>query len=143
MCVHPLSGDMWVSVLGYVIDASTNPMVGWFEFHPGRDITTRNLMHFHDIPLDKNDDRQVFLENRFCITLLRTFSTTASFVCRGLPPYPLVSELTTDELDHITNWLDIYHIRKNLTLYPIVGYLKEFLDQQKSGVSTFTLPPRI
>ena len=64
---------MWVSILGYVIDASTNPMVGWFKYHPGRDITTRNLMHFHDIPLDKNDDRQVFLENRFCITLLQTF----------------------------------------------------------------------
>ena len=54
---HKSVNDTWVSIAGYVIDASTNPISKWFKIHRGRDITSRVLMHFHDIPLDKNDDR--------------------------------------------------------------------------------------
>ena len=50
---HTTDGDMWVSVLGYVVDVGKN----WFKIHRGRDITTRALMQFHDIPMDINDDR--------------------------------------------------------------------------------------
>ena len=52
---HTKDGDTWVSVLGYVIDVGTIPF--WFKVHKGRDITTRALMGFHDIPMDINDDR--------------------------------------------------------------------------------------
>ena len=61
---------------------------------------------------------------------------------RGKPPYPLLSDLNSDEVDHLSISMDMYHIRKNFTLYPIVGYLKEFLDQQNSGMTEFVLPPR-
>ena len=54
---HNSVNDTWVSIAGYVINASTNPISKWFKIHRGRDITSRALMHFHDIPLDKNDDR--------------------------------------------------------------------------------------
>ena len=64
------------------------------------------------------------------------------YFCRGKPPYPLLSELNSDEVDHLSISMDMYHIRKNLTSYPIVGYLKEFLDQQNSGMTEFVLPPR-
>lgn len=51
---HSEGDDVWVSVLGYVVQK--NPR---FKSHRGRDITTRALMHLYDIPLDYNDDRQV------------------------------------------------------------------------------------
>ena len=50
---HTTDGDTWVSILGYVIDVGKN----WFKIHRGRDITSRMLMQFHDIPMDINDDR--------------------------------------------------------------------------------------
>ena len=50
---HTTDGDTWVSILGYVIDVGKT----WFKIHRGRDITSRMLMQFHDIPMDINDDR--------------------------------------------------------------------------------------
>ena len=51
---HREENDTWVSVLGYVINVGT---IKWLKIHRGRDITTRALMAYHDIPLDLNDDR--------------------------------------------------------------------------------------
>jgi len=92
------------------------------------------------------------------------------FFSSGLPPYPLLKDLSSEELEYITRykkncafwvghfselkseyskfslkicfrWLDHYHIGSDTSNpKPIVGYLKEFLDQQLSGTSTFNLP---
>ena len=62
----------------------------------------------------------------------------------GRPPYPLLKDLSTEEKEHLENWLDSYHIKDKdtLELRPIVGYLKEFHEQQNSRQSNFRLPPR-
>ena len=103
----------WIGVLGYIVQTSSH-----FGSHKCRDITSRALMQFHGIPLDDNDDK-------------------------GRPPYPLVQDLSEDELEFITNWLDHYELGPNDgdEKKPIVGYLKEFKEQQKSGCTTFALPP--
>ena len=54
---HTHDNDTWVSVLGYVIDVSE--ISKWFRLSRGRDITSRELMSFHDIPMDINDDRYI------------------------------------------------------------------------------------
>jgi hypothetical protein len=60
---------------------------------------------------------------------------------RGQPPYPILKDLSTDELEYITRWLDHYHVGPDPTNpRQIVGFLKEFKDQQDSGTSTFKLP---
>merc|ERR1740123_2131853 len=68
--------DPWVSCLGFVIKCDP-----YLTRHKGRDFTSRVLMHFNGIPIDENDDD-------------------------GMPPYPLVADLSTDEVEYLTNWLD-------------------------------------
>ena len=53
--------------------------------------------------------------------------------------------MSQDELDHILGSLDLYQIKNktSLTLNPIIGYLKEFQDQQESGLTSFELPKRV
>lgn len=86
----------------------------WFlGSHKGRDITSRVLMQFHGIPLDDNDDG-------------------------GFPPYPLVSCLSAKELEYVTSWLDFYHVGLQGDL---VGFLKEFKEEQDKGATNFVLPP--
>ena len=53
ICSGTLQMVILVSILGYVIDVGKT----WFKIHRGRDITSRMLMQFHDIPVDINDDR--------------------------------------------------------------------------------------
>ena len=104
--------EIWIACLGYVLPAKP-----WFKAHRGRDITTRVLMQFHGIPMDDNDDA-------------------------GRPPYPILDELSPDELEYVTRWLDHYHLSPDGTSKKnFLGYLKEFKDQQKSGISAFKLPP--
>tara|TARA_R110002050_G_scaffold214365_2_gene350505 strand:+ start:33 stop:353 length:321 start_codon:yes stop_codon:yes gene_type:complete len=55
----------------------------WFKEHVGRDITFRQLRHFHGLPLDANDDL-------------------------GCPPYPVLSGLTALEREYLYQWLDFY-----------------------------------
>jgi len=99
----------WISCLGFVINK-----YNWFlGSHKGRDITSRVLMQFHGIPLDDNDDG-------------------------GRPPYPLVSSLSTEELEYVTSWLDFYHVGLQGDL---VGFLKEFKEEQDKGTTNFVLPP--
>ena len=67
--------DPWVSCLGFVIKCDPyltviRPLL--FD-HKGRDFTSRVLMHFNGIPIDENDDD-------------------------GMPPYPLLAELSTNEV---------------------------------------------
>ena len=109
------STQHWISVLGYIVD------IGRSYKRSGRDLTTRILMGYHDIPKDKNDDDW------------------------GRPPYPIIEDLSTHELDYLLNHLDSWYIKNitTLTLNPIVGYLKEFHDQQLSGETEFRLPPRV
>ena len=106
----------WTSCLGFVV----KPVKIWFPSHKGRDLTSRMLMQYHGIPMDDNDDG-------------------------GNPPYPLVKDLSEDEVEYIHNWLDHYQAafskdegRGNLG--EIIGFHKEFLEQQNSGKSTFKLP---
>ena len=48
-------------------------------------------------------------------------------------------------MEHIMGKLDYYHIKdkNDLTLNPIIGYLKEFQDQQESNSTSFELPERV
>ena len=101
-----------VACLGYVIE----PDVIRMESHKGRDITSRALMQFYGIPLDDNDDD-------------------------GQPPYPLIKTMEPEALEFITCWLDHYALTANDTPGSIVGYVKEFKEQQKTGMSEFKLPP--
>ena len=61
--------DPWVSCLGFVVKCDP-----FLTRHKGRDFTSRVLMHFNGIPIDENDDD-------------------------GRPPYPLVAELSKDEVN--------------------------------------------
>ena len=53
--------------------------------------------------------------------------------------------MSQDELDHILASLDFFQIKNktSMTLNPIIGYLKEFQDQQESGWTSFELPKRV
>ena len=44
---------MWACALGYVVKLKRSV---FFATSRGRDTTARNLMHFHGIPLDDNDN---------------------------------------------------------------------------------------
>jgi len=105
--------ESWISVLGMVIRQNSN-----VSSHKGRDVTSRMLMHFHGIPMDANDDS-------------------------GLPPYPLIYNLTPDEQEYIERWLDHYQLGpfdNQLKNVEIMGLLKEFQDQQQMGSTEFKLP---
>ncbi|OAF70532.1 KCa2.1 [Intoshia linei] len=84
-----------------------------FKSHKGRDITTRALLQFNAFGLDDNDDK-------------------------GQPPYPIIKDLSDDEKEYVHQWRDHYLMRDEKS--KIVGYLKEFFEQQKSGKTTWTLP---
>ena len=116
---HLSQNKNWIACLGYVFEPVSVRI--FFDSHRGRDITTRFLMHFHGIGevlgLDDNDDR-------------------------GRPPYPLLKDLQGSELDYLTCWLDHYTLDQNDSHRPnIIGYLKEFKEQQNTNSTTFVLPP--
>jgi hypothetical protein len=56
----------------------------------------------------------------------------------------LIANLSEDEREFITRWLDFYQARESedgiTNLGEIVGYLKEFKEQQESGKSDYKLP---
>lgn len=104
----------WVACLGYIFEPEK--IFHALPSHKGRDITTRILMHLHGIGLDDNDDK-------------------------GCPPYPLLKDLPDTDLDYITGWLDHYALNRDDSPRPIIGYLKEFKEQQNSNSTTFVLPP--
>lgn len=66
--------------------------------------------------------------------------------CRGRPPYPLIKDMTEEEVEYLTTWLDYYHAGKSKDgtegVNEIVGYHKEFKEQQDSGKTTFQLPEK-
>ena len=115
---HKDQGDVWIGCLGYVVNLKN----GWsFPSHRGRDVTTRVLMQYHGIPMDDNDDG-------------------------GRPPYPIIKDFTEGELEYVSRWLDHFQFRamKNESetekRAEIVGFLKEFNDQQIQGKTDFVLP---
>lgn len=62
-----------------------------------------------------------------------------------MPPYPLVKDLTANELEYLTQFLDHFQGRKSqdegrTDMGEIVGYLKEFHEQQLSGKTDYVLP---
>ena len=74
-------------------------------------------MQFHGIPMDANDDA-------------------------GQPPYPILAQLSENELEYVTRWLDHYELSADgASKTAFLGYVKEFKEQQKSGTTTFELPP--
>ena len=64
-------------------------------------------------------------------------------VCSGRPPYPLVAHLNKDELEYLTQHLDNFQAGKSCDgvsdLGELLGFLKEFKDQQDSGCTNFRL----
>ena len=104
--------NLQVACLGYVYEPEKIP----FTAHKGRDITSRSLMQFHGIPLDDNDDK-------------------------GKPPYPLIKDMSPEALEFVTCWLDYYALTPDDIAKPILGFVKEFKEQQKSGKTDFVLPP--
>ena len=71
-------------------------------------------------------------------------SLTYPFNDSGRPPYPLVSKLSKDEVEYLTQYLDNFQAGVSSDgvgdLGEIVGYLKEFREQQESGKTSFKLP---
>ena len=69
---------------------------------------------------------------------------TVKCIISGRPPYPLVSELNEDELEYLTQHLDNYQAGKSSDgesdLGEIIGFLREFQEQQESGKTDFKLP---
>ncbi len=109
---HKEDPDAWVACLGYVLPAKP-----YFRAHRGRDITTRVLMQFHGIPMDDNDDA-------------------------GRPPYPILDKMSKDEVEYVTRWLDHYELSADgSSKTAFLGYVKEFKEQQKTGTTSFKLPP--
>ena len=51
----PESDEYWCCILGYVVRPNANNRI-WFKTKKGRDYTSRALMHFHGINMDRNDD---------------------------------------------------------------------------------------
>ena len=52
----------------------------------------------------------------------------------GKPSYPVVKDMSPEHLETITRWLDTYTLDEDDELLPsIVGYLKEFHEQQLSS----------
>ena len=105
----------WVRVMGFVVKQNSV-----FSSHKGRDVNSRMLMQFHGIPLDDNDDG-------------------------GAPPYLLLQSLSEEEIEYLTSWLDHYHLGPMKGLQEenaqILGFLKEFKEQQDSTETDFVLPP--
>lgn len=62
----------------------------------------------------------------------------------GRPPYPLVSQLKADEVEYLTQHLDNFQAGKSFDgesdLGEILGFLKEFKEQQDSSKTDFKLP---
>ena len=69
---------------------------------------------------------------------------TDLFIYSGRPPYPLVTQLSKDEVEYLTQYLDNFQAGVSSDgvgdLGEIVGYLKEFKEQQDSGKTSFKLP---
>ena len=86
-----------------------------------------------------------FCEQWIISFLLKSFfyqiPLTWSKIYKGCPPYPLLKDLQGTELDYITCWLDHFALDENDSPRPIIGYLKEFKEQQNSNLTTFALPP--
>ncbi len=55
----------------------------------------------------------------------------------GKPPYPVIKELTEEEREYVSQWMDFYTTRAN---GKCVAFLAEFLQQQKSGITDWKLP---
>ena len=62
----------------------------------------------------------------------------------GKPPFPLLKDFTEDDLEHLTQFLDSYHAGSSTdgrtNMGKIVGHLKEFREQQESGMTEWRAP---
>ena len=67
-----------------------------------------------------------------------------NYIISGRPPYPLVSQLNKDEVEYLTQYLDNFQAGVSSDgvgdLGEILGFLKEFKEQQDSGKTDFKLP---
>ena len=52
--------------------------------------------------------------------------------------YPPLFDLFPNQLEYVTSWLDFYHVGLQGDL---VGFLKEFKEEQDKGATDFVLPP--
>jgi len=77
-------GGAHTAIFGYVMHfAVGSGMKIGFGAHKGRDITRRQLRHFHSQPLNEGDDM-------------------------GQPPFKAKKDFTKEELDYVMTWFDFY-----------------------------------
>ena len=114
--------EYWTSVLGYVIKVCKGRYI--MATQRGQDISGRGLLMIHDISLDRNPNQSA-----------------------GRPPFPLTKDLLPFELEYIQMWFDqfMFDVDKDGNLKQvstIIGYLKEWKEQQDLGTTDFKLPPK-
>lgn len=119
---HKVVGDIWLSVMGYVIKFPNNRVL--FSSFWGTESAGRSILHFNDISIDENPT-----------------------LSRGKPPYPLLKDMRDDELEYLKMTLDqrmfSVDVDYNITgVSEIVGYLKEWKEQQDKGTTEFKKPEK-
>ncbi len=104
-------------MLGYVVEP-VDP--GFFKHFRGRDITAAIYLHYKKLAWYGEDTGG------------------------GLPPYPLVKDISSKDLEYLTQFLDYYHAGSSkdgvTNMGRIVGHLVEFKEQQDSGVTEWRMP---
>ena len=116
---HKGDEDAWFSVMGYVV-RPVEP--GFFKSFRGRDITATIYLHYKQLAWygSHEDD--------------------------GRPPYPLLRDMSEEDLEYLTQFLDYYHAGSSPdgleAMGQIVGHLVEFRQQQESGITTWKKPQK-
>ena len=119
---HNAVDDCWVSVMGFVIKYPKDRKL--LQAHRGIEIAGKSILHLHNISFDENPD-----------------------ITRGRPPYPLLNNISSDELEFIKMFLDekMFKVDERYNIIgisEIVGYLKEWKEQQDQGTTDFILPKK-
>ena len=67
-----------------------------------------------------------------------------NFINSGRPPFPLVAHLNKDEVEYLTQYLDNFQAGVSSDgvgdLGEILGFLKEFREQEDNGKTGFWRP---
>ena len=132
---HTADGDIWVSVLGVVVVARA-AFHALLDVNRGRDITTRSLLLLHGVSMDDHDDGcdAIPIHSSPGITLFPQRSPALSAAGRadrggvgvhGVLAGPLPLRRVSD--DGVEN------------VGRVVGRLKEWADQQRSGQTAFRI----
>ena len=113
---HKEDGDVWNSMLGYVFKLKGKRFL--WPYNKGRDFSIKALYHLNgtDMKLDESD---------------------------GKPPYPLFKDLNEEEKFYLWCYVDQMMFtldeegEKVASVSEVIGYLKEWKEQQESGKTNF------